>query len=293
MPQETRPLDDLEFHGEAQRIALGRFSMTSVGTSPAQVIHSKQQVAKASCRRFNLCLLVKGQLVVSHENEDISLEEGDLILADSEKPYRLWYNQPCLTLGLVIMDADLKHYLPRPEEAVGIRFAGSQGLAHTLATTLQSLWRQSQADLEPEIGARVAGSVLDLFAATWLQRQGMQPSDSSTVGYRRAEIKRHIESQLRDPALSARSISEAFGISSRYLHMLFEREGETVSNYILRRRLDYCFKQLSDPLWSKRTITEIAFSWGFNNATHFARVFKLRHDMTPREFRQQSLRSAP
>jgi AraC-like DNA-binding protein len=118
----------------------------------------------------------------------------------------------------------------------------------------------------------------------------MVVADAAIVGARRIQIKRYIEANLRDPELSVRSVAAAFGISPRYLHILFASENETVSSYILRRRLEECGKQLADALWQRRTITEIAFGWGFNNATHFARVFRNHYGTSPREYRNAHVR---
>ena len=68
------------------------------------------------------------------------------------------------------------------------------------------------------------------------------------------------------------------------------QENETVSSYILRRRLEECGRQLSDVLWRRRTITEIAFGWGFNNATHFARVFRNHYGTSPRDYRNTNVK---
>ena len=64
-----------------------------------------------------------------------------------------------------------------------------------------------------------------------------------------------------------------------------------MSILILRRRLEECAMQLRDPIWARRTITEIAFSWGFNNATHFARVFREKYGLSPRDYRAGQLSS--
>jgi AraC-like DNA-binding protein len=230
-------------------------------------------------------MLVSGRLLVAQEGREALLQEGDLALADSSLPYTLHHTQPCNLIVLVMSQEDLKQHLPNPEDVIGVRFPGDTGLSNTTSVMLRSLWEQARSEIDPEIGSRIADSLLEVFAASWLARNGVRPADSAVSGYRRVQIKRYIEAHLRDPDLSARSVAAAFGISPRYLHMLFVKEGETVSNYILRRRLEQCVKQLSDPLWRKRTITEIAFSWGFNNATHFARVFRHRYDTTPRDFR--------
>jgi len=149
---------------------------------------------------------------------------------------------------------------------------------------LRNVWEHAE-NLPAELGSRIADSLLDVFATACTETKGMLVADAAIVGARRIQVKRYIEANLRDPELSVRSVAAAFGISPRYLHILFTSESETVSSYILRRRLEECGKQLSDVLWQRRTITEIAFGWGFNNATHFARVFRNHYGTSPRDYR--------
>lgn len=42
-----------------------------------------------------------------------------------------------------------------------------------------------------------------------------------------------------------------------------------------------------------RTITDIAFSWGFNNGAHFSRVFREHTGLSPSDFRAAALRQQP
>jgi AraC-like DNA-binding protein len=69
--------------------------------------------------------------------------------------------------------------------------------------------------------------------------------------------------------------------------MIFATGGESILAYILRRRLDECAARLADPQWRGHSITEIAFSYGFNSAPHFTRTFRDRFGISPREYRQQ------
>jgi AraC-like DNA-binding protein len=77
-------------------------------------------------------------------------------------------------------------------------------------------------------------------------------------------------------------------MTTRYLHHLFSEDEETISKYILRRRLEQCSLALTDPSQRHRTVTAVAFDYGFNSATHFGRVFRARYGTTPREYRQQT-----
>jgi AraC-like DNA-binding protein len=80
-----------------------------------------------------------------------------------------------------------------------------------------------------------------------------------------------------------------FGVSPRYVRMIFAARQENVSAYILRRRLEECAQQLTSVLWSGHTIAETASSWGFTSMAHFTRAFKDRFGVTPRQYRRQHL----
>jgi AraC-like DNA-binding protein len=67
--------------------------------------------------------------------------------------------------------------------------------------------------------------------------------------------------------------------------LLFQGENNTVNRYIWDLRLEKCRADLANPLHRHRTITEIAFAWGFNNSTHFSRIFKERFGLSARAYR--------
>jgi AraC-like DNA-binding protein len=50
--------------------------------------------------------------------------------------------------------------------------------------------------------------------------------------------------------------------------------------------LEECSRALQIPAQRGRTVTSIAFDFGFNSPTHFGRVFRARYGVTPREYRR-------
>jgi AraC-like DNA-binding protein len=62
-----------------------------------------------------------------------------------------------------------------------------------------------------------------------------------------AVSKAFIDARLDDPELTTATIAAAHYISPRYLQKLFEAEGSTVTDWIRRRRLDHCKRELLDP----------------------------------------------
>lgn len=283
-PMETKPWEKDGFEAEVHAAQLGHLWLANPVATPGTVVRSRQHASRSKEHRFFLHMQMKGELLLTQDGKEAMLSEGDLVLCDATQPYTLSYREACSTLVAIVPADAMRKHLPSPEQIIGLKLTGQKGLSQTASVMLKSLWNVADG-LPEEIGARIAEDLLDVFAAAWASTYGLKIADTATISSRRLHIRRFIEANLRDPDLTVRKVAAAFGISTRYLHMLFANDDETVSSYILRRRLEACVKQLVDPLWRRRTITEIAFGWGFNNATHFARVFRDHYGMTPRDYR--------
>ena len=123
-----------------------------------------------------------------------------------------------------------------------------------------------------------------------LVKQALLEEDgvATDAGLRHAlkgKVAQIIAANLRDPGLSLDAIAEASGCSKRYLHKLFESENQTLNSLIWNRRLEQARNEIGDPVQAPRTITDIAFSWGFSSSSHFSRLFRDRFGLSPRDFR--------
>jgi AraC-like DNA-binding protein len=83
-------------------------------------------------------------------------------------------------------------------------------------------------------------------------------------------IKAEIMASLRSDTLSIAAIAARHGISPRYVHMLFESEGTTFSEFVLGHRLASAHRMLRDPRYLSHSITAIAFACGFVDLSHSA-----------------------
>jgi len=91
---------------------------------------------------------------------------------------------------------------------------------------------------------------------------------------------------LTDPALSLSDTAAALGISPRYVNDLLSQEGTSFRRFVLMERLAQCQRDLSSPVLAHRHVSEIALAWGFNDLSHFGRVFREHFGMSPRDFRR-------
>jgi AraC-like DNA-binding protein len=141
--------------------------------------------------------------------------------------------------------------------------------------------------VSPEVGHLAAVHVHDLVALA-LRTKG----DAARVAGRRggraarlAAIKNDILAHLLDPDLTVAAVAARQALTPRYIHMLFEGEGVTFSEYVLAERLDWVRRTLADPGQSGRAIGEIAFASGFGDLSYFNRTFRRRYGGTPSEER--------
>jgi AraC-like DNA-binding protein len=99
------------------------------------------------------------------------------------------------------------------------------------------------------------------------------------------QITTFIEQHLDDPGLTPAGVATANHISVRHLHKLFESEQVTVGEWIRRRRLERCRRDLVDPTRQAEPVAAIAARWGYRDPAHFSRLFRARYGTPPARYR--------
>lgn len=286
---DFRPAKPDAFMAELAGSDLGPLHLARLTCGRTVVERGASQIASRGAPTYLLILQVRGEAEVSHYGNTIVLDEGDFVLCDSAAPLKIRFSEDVETIILKVGASTLKEHLPSPECFCGRALRASQGLTATAAAMAQNLFGHLKAGLSVHYQDRVARHLLDIVATAYALAFDAPSSRSSVVSGRCAAVKLFIEQHLREPDLTPCSIAARMKLSSRYLRMIFASENETVSAYILRRRLEQCARQIADPAWRGHSMTEIAFGWGFNSAPHFTRTFRDRFGIPPREYRRLKL----
>ena len=287
-PLVTDPVDRRAFVGRLTRTQVGEIRIAEARSDPAIVRHSRQHVARSREALFMLCLQLDGVSINRQQGRESVLRYGDFHLLDSSRPYEVSFQQSNRMLVLSIPHPDLARRMPNPESLVAIPMSGRNGVAGLLSSLLCNFWQQRRTGDETFLSPRFSEAILDLVASAYASINAAVPAGSSIAIARREQIRSHIETHLHDPTLTPGSVAAAVHLSPRRLHQLFEADGETVGAYILRRRLEECARAMADASQRSRTVTEIAFLHGFNNASHFGRVFRERYQSTPSDYRRRT-----
>lgn len=95
----------------------------------------------------------------------------------------------------------------------------------------------------------------------------------------------YVSENYADPELSLNEIEKAVGISSREIGAIFKNElGSSFKKHLNLVRLTEIKRLLIE---SDQTISVIAYNTGYNNVSHFNRLFKSAINMSPKAYREQ------
>jgi AraC family transcriptional activator of tynA and feaB len=286
-PLVSDPVDLRSFNGRLSRTRVGELSAAEVFSDAQIVRHSRMHVARSRLSMFFIHLQLEGQSVSRQDGREARLTPGDFTICDTNRPYEIQFAAPNRMFVLGLPDGLIRRHIACPESVVAIPMAGDRGLSGLLSNFLQGFWRQCRDDLDPTVAPRMTSAILDLLASAYTMLPQAQSDRSSLTTAHRIRIVNYIEAHLGDPDLTPMRVADACKMTPRYLHHLFSNESETVARYILRRRLEECSRALTTPSQRGRTVTAIAFDYGFNSPTHFGRVFRARYGVTPREYRRR------
>lgn len=284
---EVVPGNKSEFDGALYTQRAGSLAMTLLESSAVRVSRTQRHISNSGDRRFILNCPVNGQFRLSQYGHELCVHEGEMVMMDNAMPYELEHDAFCQSMIVTISRELLRLYFPSPEQLIGLHLRPQPGLTNFASAMLRNLGREMKSGVLSGNNKELEKGVMEFITLAFREAYNLKLTGSGTGLVRRIAIRRYIEDNLGDPELTAGTIARAMRMSPRYLRMIFRQEQETVSAYILRRRLEECARQLADPIWDRCTISEIAFSRGFNNLTYFGQTFKRRYGVTPGRYRRR------
>jgi AraC-like DNA-binding protein len=288
IPLEPLDVPDRLTAGDVGALQVGELSASAPGGARRTAAH----IRRSDPDLYKIDVLVDGRGVIEQGDREAALGPGDFTLVDLSSP-ACWSMGPARVVALTFPTAMLPLRRDDLGRLRGVRMRGDHGTGALFSSLAQRLIEQID-NLSRADGARLGTAVLDLLAAGLATRLD-RASVISPESRQRAlllRVRAFIEEWLGDPELSPRSIAAAHYISIRYLHKLFEAEQTTVADWIRRRRLERCRRDLLDPAQRATPVGAIGLRWGFRDAAHFNRLFRAAYGLPPGECRERQRRSA-
>lgn len=271
------------FHGSILRRTVAGFDLTRFSSSPVSFAKFPADT-RSEDRGCIVITQLEGGRSYRQDGKVAFLRPGDTTLIDSGRPWTSDCTGSCSRLYLRVPRWFLQNRLRIVSVPVLPRISGASGLGASLSHLATSLYEHADG-MTIEEGMAGVEAYLDLLSGCV-----GRPELVSAVGHSTellSLIERFAGDNLPEPTLNPTEIAAAVGISVRHLHRLFATKGCTLSDWIRHRRLECCRLDLSNLCLRDRSITEIAFLWGFSDSAHFSHLFKKEFGESPRSYRSR------
>ncbi len=286
---ETCPLDRASFDGSV-RIS----SLAGLGLSAFEAdAHRVDPAGRNSDEGGDLLLsaLLSGEISIGQDGHQSVIKGPGLYLVDPSRPFELVLREHCRHVIVKIPRTMLEARIGNTADLTGREHRASSGIG-ALAMGMIALL-PDQADLLDSISEmKVAEQLLDLTALALTTGREHKATISSPRATALLRLKATVERLLVEPELKPERVAAEAGISVRYANTLLGEEHTSLERYVAERRLERCRAAFDDATQSHRTVSEIAFSWGFSDLSHFGRRFKARYGLTPTEYRRRAVEIA-
>lgn len=277
--------DQAQFYGRIDWRKIGGVVLSDISSSRQSVVRESRHIRRAEQDLIQINFQLEGTGIVAQDNREAATRPGEIVVYDSSRPYEMHFDGPFRQLSVDFPRDMLNARFGRAETFTARTFSGREGAGRFLYSYVKALVRQAAED-DLLIASRLQDHLVDLLVTAF---SGMAQDGTGSGSVNRTmtlyRVKTWLNEHLRDPALSPTTVAQAQGLSLRYLYDLFEDEDMTVWRYIQQTRLDRCRADIENAALFGRSLSEIGFSWGFNDPAHFSRAFRGRFAMTPRECR--------
>jgi AraC family transcriptional regulator, positive regulator of tynA and feaB len=273
---DVDPLEASSFEGRINYTTVSRLKLCQLEASQHRISHTVSRARLSEHPYVKILFQTQGISYFQQNGRHIEVMPGDCLAYDVSCPHTI--TSPSLTRHeVVIVPKELLQErgfrLARMSACKLSARTGTGRIAHDFVHAAFD----EATKLSPVSAIGVADSLIDLLLLPLREADAMFDRVGPEAMYVRAQA--FIREHLRDPDLCIDQISAELGCTKRYLHMLFSDRGITVSDYIWHARLQNCRHELETQ--AGKTITDVAFSWGFSSSSHFSRVFRKYFGFVP------------
>jgi hypothetical protein len=224
-------IEPAAFIGWVRPVSARGFTATDIGCNSHRVERTYRDVRLDGADHYFVVFLVRGQLAVTHNDQNVRLAAGDVVFVDAARPVTYLVDDP----GVVCNTVSLS--LPRQSLVAHLGFEPPGGLHQRGGTPAGRLLFELIRDIDNDRGSPYSPAdsymqlaVYDLVGALFA------PSDPWPVSSHAAKLFRRVRSVIKegftDPDFGPSEVAVKAGISLRYLQKLFTQHGSTCSEFI-------------------------------------------------------------
>jgi AraC family transcriptional activator of tynA and feaB len=273
---DVDPLEASSFEGRINYTTVSKLKLCQIEASQHRIAHTISRARLSEHPYVKILFQTHGISYFEQNGRHIEVMPGDCLAYDVSCPHTIVSPAQTRHEVVIVPKELLQERGFRLAKMSACKLSARTGTGRIAHDFVHAVFDEAT-KLSPNNAVSVADSLIDLLLLPLREADTMFDRGGPEAMYIRAQA--FIREHLRDPDLCIDQISAALGCTKRYLHMLFSDRGMTVSDYIWQTRLQNCRHELETQ--AGKTITDVAFSWGFSSSSHFSRVFRKYFGFVP------------
>jgi AraC family transcriptional regulator, positive regulator of tynA and feaB len=273
------------FEAKIETGLLGNVALILFETSAMDVTRSAKNLSHAEDDDLFFCRQLSGSISLEQVGCRALLNEADLMLLDPLLPYQANFSSHSRMLVLKIPRKALEARVGNTRDIIA-KVISPTDTAHRWTSSFIEMLPDLVGELPTSAEAIAHEQTLDLIGTSLLTAtRSVKPPNSTVRSMALMNVRAAVELVLSNPSVGRAEVAQAAGVSVRYANALLAEQNTSIARLIQTRRLARCRMALEDPLQKHRTISDIAYGWGFSDMTHFGRSFKAAYGLSPRDYR--------
>jgi AraC-like DNA-binding protein len=225
-------------------------------------------------------ILQAGAETISQRHIEATMTPGDVVAWDSTQRNRFTVRKTVAKRSMLIPWTALNEVGGRAWMKDGVKLGAAAPATRLLTTYLDTLSQVLPELDSPAVSAARTATLALLVGA--LRADSDACSAEMVRPALRASIERYIERHLLGGTVTPAAIASAHWVSIRTVNRVFSATGQTVGEVVRARRLARAREDLTA---SDRSVSVIAYRWGFSDTSHFSRSFKAHYGSSPTDYR--------
>ncbi|HKJ10929.1 MAG TPA: helix-turn-helix domain-containing protein [Ornithinimicrobium sp.] len=263
---DTKPRGPVhQFHARVIDFMVDDVIVSTTSTGALTLRRSVEHADEGSTDWVSMLVCRAGRLYGEVGPAAVGIGAGEVLVLDLRQPFDLrtdgselrWVSVPRRRLEAVGSG------VTTPPVSI---WSNSSHECPALVAMVEHVWAQlPQAALSQ--GPTLAAALVETLAGA------LAPAPFEATGAAMtAAMKQYLDDHLEESHLGVADLRRAFHCSRSSIYRLFENEGGVYA-FIRERRLQRCYEELTDRLDQPCSISFVATRWGFDNPSHFHRLF--------------------
>lgn len=285
-PMRIEPVRGIDLRAVVLGRTLGDLTLTHMTGAGFRAVHTRAEVARTRDPIYAACVHIAGAAAIERGGERVELQPGSVFITDSREEFVLDLSQQWQHLVVALPTTVIESRVSRrdlvsgvlPQEPIARLWAGQLIAGFSMA----SEFSRAAANVFARHSVELLVHALDEAHC----HRPLPAEERREAIYLQA---RHlIALQFGDPDLMPQRIAQALHVSTRTLERIFARRDDSIMRRIFDERIRHAAERLEARQSAHQSITQIAFACGFNDSSHFTRLFASRMGTTPSQWRKRT-----